>query len=115
VPRLSIDYARHRHQFGRPIGKFDAIQHKLADGLIDLRLALDHKAKPHDPKMREILGYADARWPALPSWYVRRSALKPSSEVSKLDAVGRDPSARLGAVSLSLSIGETEYYCHGAS
>lgn len=29
--RLSIDYAHHRHQFGGPISRFQAIQHMLAD------------------------------------------------------------------------------------
>jgi alkylation response protein AidB-like acyl-CoA dehydrogenase len=31
VLELSLDYARHRQQFGRPISKFQAIQFKLAD------------------------------------------------------------------------------------
>jgi len=34
--RLSIDYAKLRHQFGRPIGAFQAIKHKLADMAVDL-------------------------------------------------------------------------------
>ena len=48
---LATDYARERHQFGQPIGKFQAIQHKLANGLIALegvRLIVDHAAKLHD-------------------------------------------------------------------
>lgn len=48
---LVTDYARERHQFGRPIGKFQAIQHKLANGLIALegvRLIVDHAAKLRD-------------------------------------------------------------------
>jgi alkylation response protein AidB-like acyl-CoA dehydrogenase len=28
---MAVDYARHREQFGRPIGAFQAIKHKLAD------------------------------------------------------------------------------------
>jgi len=55
---MVTDYARERQQFGQPIGKFQAIQHKLANGLISLegvRLVLDHAAALHD------LGDADWR------------------------------------------------------
>ena len=48
---MVVDYARERKQFGQAIGKFQAIQHKLADGLISLegvRLTLDHAAHLHD-------------------------------------------------------------------
>ena len=33
---LVTDYVKQRHQFGQPIGRFQAIQHKLANGLIAL-------------------------------------------------------------------------------
>ncbi|MGX1354189.1 alkylation response protein AidB-like acyl-CoA dehydrogenase [Bradyrhizobium elkanii] len=48
---LAVDYARERHQFGHPIGRFQAIQHKLANCLIALegvRLVLQHVARLHD-------------------------------------------------------------------
>ena len=39
VLETTVDYAQHRIQFGRPIGSFQAIQHKLADMATDLEAA----------------------------------------------------------------------------
>ncbi len=39
VLEIATDYARHREQFGRPIGSFQAIKHRCADMLIDLEFA----------------------------------------------------------------------------
>lgn len=54
---LAVEYAKERRQFGQPIGKFQAIQHKLANCLIALegvRLTTQHAAALHDD--------ADAHW-----------------------------------------------------
>jgi alkylation response protein AidB-like acyl-CoA dehydrogenase len=59
---LVVDYAREREQFGQAIGKFQAIQHKLANGLIALegvRLTLDHAAHLHDRNDPDWRYFAD--------------------------------------------------------
>ncbi|RQH05037.1 acyl-CoA dehydrogenase [Paraburkholderia dinghuensis] len=48
---LAVDHAKQRHQFGQPIGRFQAIQHKLADALTELdgsRLTLAHASEAFD-------------------------------------------------------------------
>jgi alkylation response protein AidB-like acyl-CoA dehydrogenase len=36
---VSVDYAKTRHQFGRPIGVYQAVSHKLADMLLEIESA----------------------------------------------------------------------------
>jgi len=36
---MAAEYAKERHQFGKPIGSFQAIKHKLADALLHLEFA----------------------------------------------------------------------------
>ncbi|MGH8784329.1 MAG: acyl-CoA dehydrogenase family protein [Cupriavidus necator] len=48
---MAVAYAKERHQFGQPIGRFQALQHKLANGLMALeaaRLMLHNAARTHD-------------------------------------------------------------------
>jgi alkylation response protein AidB-like acyl-CoA dehydrogenase len=39
VLAATVDYVRQRHQFGRPVGSFQAVKHRLADLLIELEAA----------------------------------------------------------------------------
>jgi alkylation response protein AidB-like acyl-CoA dehydrogenase len=48
---MAVDYVKERRQFGQPIGRFQAIQHKLANNLIALegvRVTLEHAAEAFD-------------------------------------------------------------------
>jgi len=58
----AVNYAKLRVQFGRTIGSFQAIKHKLADMLLDLELA-----KSAAYYAAQAAAAADPEWPALAS------------------------------------------------
>lgn len=50
---MAVDYAKTRHQFGRPIGSFQAVKHRCANMYVDVqsaRAALRHAASVHTEK-----------------------------------------------------------------
>ena len=60
---LAVDYVKERHQFGQPIGRFQAVQHKLANGLIALegvRLTLHHAAMSYDLRAKDWRYFSSA-------------------------------------------------------
>ena len=60
---LVVDYAKERRQFGQPIGRFQAVQHKLADNLIALegvRLTLEHAAQSLDFQLADAAYFGHA-------------------------------------------------------
>ncbi len=75
---LVVEYAKEREQFGQPIGRFQAVQHKLADNMMRLesaRLQLAHTAESFDFGNPDWLVFADAAH-AFSSTALRQASLE---------------------------------------
>lgn len=75
---MAVDYAKERRQFGQPIGRFQAVQHKLANALIALegvRLTLHHAAAAFDLGVKDWPYYAAAA-PAFAGQALRQVSLE---------------------------------------
>jgi alkylation response protein AidB-like acyl-CoA dehydrogenase len=82
---LTVDYVQQRHQFGVPVGSFQAVKHQLADALKDLSFAR--------PAVRRAAWSMAAREPTV------------ERDVSMAKAMASDAAARSGRAALQ---------CHGA-
>ena len=60
---MAADYARQRHQFGKPIGSFQAVKHLLADALLQIDSLSSGRLQPPQPpdRLRLILGWRGNR------------------------------------------------------
>jgi len=70
---MVVDYAKERQQFGQPIGKFQAIQHKLATCLMSLEGA---RTTLHSAATAFDLGQADWRYYASAAYASASTALR---------------------------------------
>ena len=62
---MVVAYVKDRRQFGQPVGRFQAIQHKLANCLMNLwaiQLSLDNAAEHFDRRIPEWTVFASAAW-----------------------------------------------------
>ena len=75
---MATEYAKERKQFGVPIGRFQAVQHKLADNAISLqgvKLVLSNAAEAHDRGDKNWNHFAQAAF-AYASPTLRKVALE---------------------------------------
>jgi alkylation response protein AidB-like acyl-CoA dehydrogenase len=89
VLEVSVEYAKQREQFGRPIGSFQAVKHRLADMLVDVE------------SLRNAVYYA--------AWAIERGAPDASLAASVAKAAAGDLAVRVckGGIQVHGGIGFT--------
>ena len=71
---MSVEYAKDRVQFGKPIGSFQAVKHMLADALVDVE---GMRSTVYFAAWCGAAGDRGAHW--RPAWKVRCSSLAAAS------------------------------------
>ena len=82
VLELMVEHARTRHQFGRPIGSFQAVQHTCAAVLVEVEAARSAayyalRTAAASPSPGKPPSPGKTSWPRWPAW-PRRSAPRPT-------------------------------------
>ena len=79
----AVEYARERHQFGRPISEFQGLQWMLADGRIQLdaaRLLLHRAAVQQDPKT----GFPDVHLAAVAKTFSAEASIRVTNDALQI-------------------------------
>lgn len=80
---IAVDHATERHQFGRPIGSFQAVQHRLAEAKVALEAA--------DQAAQRSLHSDDALVATMAKLLAGRPAAWPVGNVNRCSAVWVSP------------------------
>ncbi len=85
---MTVDYVRERHQFGVPVGSFQAVKHQLADTPLQLSFARPavHRAAWSLAHRRADPRTATCRWPR--RWHPTRRSRRRTPALQCHGAIG---------------------------